>query len=145
MYSKACNAVNIKPKNTVKVKPLVASSLSPLTILWCAQVTVAPELSKIAVFRSGTENGFNGSIPNGGQHTPISTAGERLLWKKAQKNETKNNTSETINSKNPIFNPLTVALVWKPWYVDSLTTSLNHKKRQILMDTNPNNKIRIWL
>lgn len=115
MYSNACNAVKIKPRNTVKLNPLIASSLSPLTILWCAHVTVAPELSKIAVFNNGTENGFKGSMPKGGQHTPISTAGERLLWKKAQKNETKNRTSETINNRNPIFNPFTVALVWKPW------------------------------
>lgn len=114
-YSKACNAVNIKPRNTVKLNPLIDSSLSPLTMLWCAHVTVAPELSKIAVFNSGTEKGLRGSIPRGGQHTPISIAGDKLLWKKAQKKETKNKTSETINSKKPIFKPFTVAFVWKPW------------------------------
>ena len=109
----------------------MASSLSPLTILWWAHVTVAPELNNIAVFNRGTEKGFNGSIPKGGQQTPISTAGDKLLWKNAQKNDTKNSTSDTINNKNPIFKPLTVALVWKPWYVDSLTTSLNHKNKHM--------------
>jgi len=43
--------------------------------------------------------------------TPISIAGDKLLWKKAQKKDTKNRISETINSKNPIFKPLTVAFV----------------------------------
>ena len=144
-YSKACSAVNIKPKKTVKDKPLIASSLSPLTILWWAQVTVAPELNKTAVFNKGTEKGFKGSTPKGGQHTPISIAGDKLLWKNAQKNDTKNNTSETINNKNPIFNPLTVAFVWNPWNVDSLTTSLNHKNIQIDTDIKPKINIKIWL
>lgn len=115
MYSKACNAVNIKPSKTVRVKPLTASILLPLTILWWAHVTVAPELNKIAVFRRGTENGFKGSIPIGGHITPISTEGDKLLWKKAQKNDTKNRISDTINNRNPIFKPATVALVWNPW------------------------------
>jgi len=42
-------------------------------------VTVAPELSKIAVFNKGTEKGFKASIPTGGHITPISTAGDKLL------------------------------------------------------------------
>ena len=107
--------MNIRPSTTVKVNPLTASSLSPLTILWWAQVTVAPELSKIAVFNNGTENGFRGSTPSGGQQTPISTAGDKLLWKKAQKKDTKKKISDTMNNRNPIFRPFTVALVWKPW------------------------------
>jgi len=63
------------------------------------------------VFNSGTEKGLRGSIPTGGQITPISTEGDKLLWKKAQKKEKKNNTSDTINNKNPIFNPNTAILV----------------------------------
>ena len=59
--------------------------LLPLIIAWWAQVTVAPELNKTAVFNKGTENGFKGSTPLGGQTAPISTAGAKLLWKKAQK------------------------------------------------------------
>jgi len=30
------------------------------------------------VFNNGTEKGFKGSIPAGGQHTPISTEGDKL-------------------------------------------------------------------
>jgi hypothetical protein len=33
----------------------------------------------------------------GGQVIPISTVGAKLEWKKAQKKETKNNTSEAMN------------------------------------------------
>ena len=114
-YSKAWRAVKINPKNTVNDNPNNASDLAPPTMLWWAHVTVAPELSKIAVFKRGTENGFKGLIPIGGQATPISTEGDKLLWKKAQKKDTKNKTSETINNKNPSFNPNTVAFVWWPW------------------------------
>ena len=125
IYSKACKLVNIKPKITVKVKPVNASFFSPLTILWWAQVTVAPELKSMAVFNKGTEKGLRGSTPKGGHITPISIEGDKLLWKKAQKKDTKKSTSETINNKKPSFKPVTVALVWKPWYVDSLITSFN--------------------
>ena len=114
-YSNAWRAVKIKPKITVKVSPLTDSSLSPLTILWWAHVTVAPELKRIAVFNNGTEKGLRGSIPIGGHITPISTAGDRLLWKNAQKNETKNKISDTIKRIKPIFKPSTVAFVWNPW------------------------------
>jgi len=41
------------------------------------------------VFRSGTPIGLNGLINNGGQFCPISTVGEILLWKNAQKKEMK--------------------------------------------------------
>jgi len=40
---------------------------------------VAPELNSKAVFKRGTENGFNGSIPTGGHITPISIDGDKLL------------------------------------------------------------------
>ena len=58
-------------------------------IAWCDHVTVAPDANKIAVFRRGTWNGLNGTIPVGGQQFPISTVGESLLWKKAQKKRKK--------------------------------------------------------
>jgi len=45
--------------------------------------------------------GFNTSIPFGGQTHPIETAGERLEWKNAQKNPTKNIISETIKRITP--------------------------------------------
>lgn len=41
------------------------------------QVTVAPEVSRTKVFKSGTFQGESGEIPAGGQSEPISTAGER--------------------------------------------------------------------
>jgi len=74
-------------------------------------VTVAPELNSMAVFNKGTENGFRASIPTGGHITPISTEGDKLLWKNAQKNEKKSKISDTINSTKPIFNPDSVDLV----------------------------------
>lgn len=65
----------------------MASFLLPLIIPWCAQVTVAPELNKTAVFNNGIEKGFNGFIPLGGHTAPISIVGAKLLWKNAQKKE----------------------------------------------------------
>lgn len=44
---------------------------------------------EIIVLRRGTENGLKGWIPAGGHWDPISTLGDKLLWKKAQKNEEK--------------------------------------------------------
>ena len=69
------------------------------------QVTVAPELNKIAVFNKGIENGFKGSTPLGGQTAPISIVGAKLLWKKAQKKEKNKHTSDIINKIIPYFNP----------------------------------------
>ena len=40
--------------------------------------------------------GLKGWVLLGGQDSPISKLGDNLLWKKAQKNEKKNNTSEVI-------------------------------------------------
>jgi len=72
---------------------------------------VAPELNNIAVLSKGIEKGLRGSIPTGGHITPISIEGDKLLWKNAQKKLKKNKTSETINNRNPNFNPVNVALV----------------------------------
>jgi len=73
-----------------------------------------PELSKITVFASGKYNGFNVSIPFGGQIAPIVTAGATLLWKNAQKNAKKNITSEVINNTIPKRKPFCTARVWCP-------------------------------
>jgi len=73
--------------------------------LWWAQVTVTPEDSRIIVFSKGTWKGLNGKIPWGGQNLPISKVGESLLWKKAQKKEKKNSTSEVINKIIPQRKP----------------------------------------
>ena len=57
------------------------------------------------MFKRGTEKGMRGSIPKGGSITPISTEGDKLLWKKACKKEKESGTSEIINNKNPILTP----------------------------------------
>jgi len=140
-YSITCKSVKKAPSKTVKVRPFKAWSLLPLTILWWAQVTVAPELNKTAVFNKGIPKGFKAWTPLGGHITPISTEGDKLLWKNAQKKEKKNKISETIKSINPIFNPLIVAIVWKPIKVLSLTTSFNHKNIIREIQNNPKYKI----
>jgi hypothetical protein len=71
--------VKIIPNKIVKNKPKIASSLLPAINPWCAQVTVAPEDNKIAVFNKGTWYGFKTSIPTGGQTAPNSTEGDKLL------------------------------------------------------------------
>jgi len=89
-------------------------------------VTVTPEASNTAVFRSGIAKGFKGSIPIGGQQQPISGVGARLLWKKAQKKAKKNKTSDKINRIIPYRSPFTTRAVWWPIYVLSRTTSRHH-------------------
>jgi len=44
--------------------------------------------------------GLSGSIPVGVQVDPSSIIGDNLVWKNAQKNDTKNRISETMNRKN---------------------------------------------
>lgn len=46
--------------------------------LWCAQVIVTPDASRIAVFRSGTSIGLRGKMPVGGQCPPVCGVGARL-------------------------------------------------------------------
>ena len=52
--------------------------------------------------------------------------GASLLWKKAQKKEKKNATSEVINRIMPTRSPFTTGVVWCPRYVPSRTTSRHH-------------------
>ena len=56
----------------------------------------------------------------------MSTLGESLLWKKAQKKEKKNKTSEVIKKITPHRKPLTTILVWSPWKVPSREISRHH-------------------
>ena len=44
---------------------------------WCAYVTLAPDDSNRIVLSKGISNGFNGSIPCGGQDIPNSTVGAK--------------------------------------------------------------------
>lgn len=95
-------------------------------ILWWAHVTVTPDASRIAVFRSGTLNGFNGLIPAGGQQHPSSGVGAKLLWKNAQKKAKKNSTSDVINRIIPYRSPVVTYVVWWPKNVLSRITSRHH-------------------
>lgn len=110
----------------VKNSPWVVCEWFPSIRLWCAHVTVTPEANKIAVFNKGTWKGLKGIIPVGGHVAPNSIAGERLLWKKAQKNETKKNTSETINRIIPHRKPIVTGYEWRPWKVPSREISRHH-------------------
>ncbi len=62
----------------------------------------------------------------GGQEFPISIFGDNLLWKKAQKNEIKKNTSEIINKIIPHFKPFKTKMVCFPWRVPSRQISRHH-------------------
>lgn len=55
-----------------------------------------PEDKRIAVFKRGIWKGLKIIIPVGGHLFPSSIAGDRLLWKKAQKNLIKKKISEII-------------------------------------------------
>jgi ribosomal protein L25 (general stress protein Ctc) len=44
-------------------------------------------------------------MPSGGNTEPISIEGDNAEWKKAQKKPKKSIISDTINNKNPSFNP----------------------------------------
>ena len=73
-----------------------------------------PEERRIIVFVKGTFQGLNASTPIGGQEQPNSILGERLLWKKAQKKEKKNITSEVMKSIIPHRSPISTISVCKP-------------------------------
>jgi hypothetical protein len=68
-------------------------------------VTVKPDNSKIKVFSNGIFKGLRVFIPIGGQIEPRMILGDRLEGKKAQKNEKKNITSETMNRMMPSLKP----------------------------------------
>jgi len=72
---------------------------------WWDHVTVNPDDSKIIVFSNGTLRGLMVLIPIGGQEQPISTEGESLLWKNAQKKARKKQISLIINKIIPNFSP----------------------------------------
>ena len=66
------------------------------------------------VLSNGIAKGSKAEIPRGGQLDPISIAGERLEWKKAQNTLKKAKTSLTINKIKPIINPFCTSNVWQP-------------------------------
>jgi len=85
---------------------LILSLKFLLIIEWWVQVIVIPEEIRIIVFKRGISKGLKGLIPKGGQSCPISILGDNEEWKKAQKKEKKNSTSEIINKIIPIRIPL---------------------------------------
>lgn len=86
----------------------------------------APEEIRIRVFNRGTFNGLNGLIIFGGHSCPNSIVGEILLWKNAQKNATKNKTSDVMNNNIPSCNPLFTFFVWFPCLIVSFEMSIHH-------------------
>jgi len=77
------------------------------------------------VFNKGIIKALKGSTPLGGHITPNSIFTDKLEWKKAQKNETKNITSDTINKTIPQRIPNWTFLAWNPFKVLSFVTSLH--------------------
>lgn len=57
---------------------------------------------------------------------PNSILGANLEWKKAQKKDTKKNTSEVMNKIIPQRIPIDTFIEWLPWYVLSRTISRHH-------------------
>ena len=125
-YSYACNAVKYNPNSTVKNSLWVACVALFSSTPWCAHITVTPEDSRIAICNKGTCIVLNGWIPVGGQVDPSSIVGDNLVWKNAQKNDTKNKISNTINRIIPHRMPFVTIFVCNPWYVPTRVTSRHH-------------------
>lgn len=95
-------------------------------IEWWAQVTDTPDDSRIAVFSRGTFIGLKDIMEFGGHICPTSMFGLILLWKNAQKNEKKNNTSDEMNRIIPIFRPFTTKMGCIPCEEASREMSRHH-------------------
>lgn len=118
--------MKIKANEIVIIIILLYSTRSLLSNEKWAHVNVTPEDNKIMVFNKGIPKGSNVVILTGGHSILSSILGERLKWKKAQKKETKNMISETINNNLPLFKLPWTFMVWCPCHVDSRTTSRHH-------------------
>ena len=101
-------------KTIVKNVPIIALFLSPWISAWWPQVIKAPLDNNKKVFSNGIAKGSNAEIPWGGQLEPISIAGDKLEWKKAQKTLKNAKTSLMINRIKPIINPFYTSKVWQP-------------------------------
>ena len=86
-----------------------------------------PEDKRIKVFKRGIFMGLKGEMEFGGQISPNSIFGEMLLWKKAQKNEKKNRTSDVINKIIPNLRPFRIKFEWRFSKVLSRIMSRHHK------------------
>lgn len=107
---------------------------------------VTPEVNKIAVFNKGIWNGLKIKIPKGGHTLPSSIAGDKLLWKKAQKNLMKKKISEIINKIIPHRNPDKTDSVCSPWNVPSREISRHHwyMVKIVIILPNKNNELSYW-
>jgi len=76
-------------------------------------------------------------MPNGGQTDPISTLGDNLLWKNAQKKLRKKKISETINNAIPQRSPNSTIEVCKPWIAPSRLISRHHWTITIISNNIP--------
>jgi len=85
--------------------------------------------------------GLNAIISWGGQLIPNSMLGEILLWKKAQKKEVKNNTSDTIKSSIPTCKPTVTCFLWFPCSIVSENTFFHQLKEVKIKMTNVNIKV----
>lgn len=128
IYSNPWKREKTPPNKIVILKEKIAILKCPFNKAWCLQVTLTPEESNKIVLRRGILMGLKGRIPVGGHICPSSIAGEILLWKKAQKKETKKNTSEIINKIIPVFKPLITKSEWCPWIEASRWISFHHIK-----------------
>jgi hypothetical protein len=143
MYSNIWNPVKIAPK--IRVINIGVLIFIFFCIIWCAQVTLAPDERRIAVFNKGTLKGSKGITSMGGQIKPISCTGVNLLWKKDQNHAIKNNTSLKINKNIPHFKPSWTFRVWSPKKVDSREISRHHNRekntKSVVLKINKN----VWL
>lgn len=136
-YSPTWRNVKYAPRITVTIRAWIAFLLFPSVSLWCAHVTVTPDAKRTAVFRSGTLNALIGVIPTGGQQHPNSGDGASLLWKNAQKNAKKKQTSDTMNRIIPYRRPVVTYVLCAPWKVPSRITSRHHWIIERIITTSP--------
>jgi NaMN:DMB phosphoribosyltransferase len=114
-YSKYCNQLNRIPRLIAIYNPFKTTGRQPAIIARWAATRATPEVNKTTVLTKGNIKASNVSsirIPSGGQTPPMVTAGERLAWKKAQKNGKKSIASDARNNSIPYLSPVTTYEVW---------------------------------
>jgi len=126
LYSNPWDKVNTKPKIIVILKDILALLKFFFSISWCDQVILTPDERSKIVFKRGILIGLKEITASGGQFCPNSIDGEILLWKKAQKKDTKNKISDTIKRIIPVFRPFATRKAWFPWDEPSRWMSRHH-------------------
>jgi len=114
VYSSSWNSEKVAPRIIVIFNESFAFLKFFFIISWWDHVIVTPEDKRRIVFNRGILIGLKGWMKEGGQFCPSSIVGESLLWKKAQKNETKNRISDAMNRIIPVFSPSVTFLGWAP-------------------------------